>query len=340
MRVLALVGAMLACACGTIAEEQLELVPAPHNGVGPFRPLDRAETGVPGNPAGRVINTRGAVAAPMVADGHLFYTFAEPLPDVMPPEMPGETIDWSFFAPRVIHRAPPGDERLGFPTGSEVLSAEAPWEGASVRDPWPLVLPNGSALLYYVGDGGIGLAEAGSVSGSFARVGDAPIVPSLAGETLARPSVVLFEGTYFMYFETGDGTIARAESSDGRTFTRAGTADVERGPVSDEPDEVAVAAPGAIVATTVSGRRFVRLYLESHREDGTYLVALAASPDGRTFERLERPVVESLGSGEPGPSIIDERVSVLYYTAPGVQSGLQTRAIVGGVAPMSFVFEM
>jgi hypothetical protein len=339
MRALAVAAAIIACACGTIAEEELELVPAPHNGVGPFRPLDRAETGVPGSPAGRVINTRGAVATPMVADGHLFYAFAEPLPDVMPPEMPGEAIDWSFFAPRAIHRALPGDERLGFPTGSEILSAEAAWEGESVRDPWAIVLPNGRALLYYAGDGGIGLAEATSVSGSFTRAGETPILAPLAGETLARPSVVLFEGTYFMYIEIGDGTIARAESSDGRTFTRAGTADVFRDPVDGVPDEVAVAAPGAIVATTVSGRSFLRLYLESHRADGTRLVSLAGSADGRTFERLERPVVESPGSGEPGPTIVDERVSVLYYTAPAVQSGLQTRAIVGGVAPLSFTFQ-
>ena len=335
MRAILALAVLLACGCATLAEEELEILPAPHNGVGPFRPLDRTETGVPGNPSGRVINTRGAVAAPMVADDHLFYVFAEPLPDVMPPEMPGEAIDWSFFAPRAIHRAPPGDERLGFPTGSQVLAAEAGWEGESVRDPWALVLPDGRVLLYYVGDGGIGLAEASSIGGAFTRAGGGPIVAPVAGETLARPSVVLFDGTYFMYFETGAGTIALAESSDGRSFTRAGTVDVARGPVSGEPDEIAVAAPGATVATTASGRRFIRLYLESHREDGTHLISLAASADGRVFERLERPVVEAPGTGEPGPMTIDERVSVLFYTAPAVQSGLQTRAIVGGVAPMS-----
>jgi hypothetical protein len=276
----------------------------------------------------------------MVSGGHLFYAAAEALPDVVAPEEPHEEIDWSFFEPRSIHRAPPGDARFGFPTGAPVLVAEEAWEGGEVRDPWAVALADGTSLLYYVAEGGIGLAEARSVDGAYARMGGGPVVAPGPGEVLARPSVALFRGTFFLYFETGSGEIALAESQDGRSFTRVLDAvPVRRGPVDGLPDEIGVGAPGALVVTTPAGRSFIRLYLESHREDGTHLVSLAATADGRTFERLDRPVVEAERTGEPGPLVVNDRVTVLYWTAPFTsRDGLQIRAIVAGVAPRTATF--
>ncbi len=329
--------AVVLASCGTFGTEELEDIDQPHNGVGPFRPAGREETGVSGSPPGRALSVRQAVATPMVSEGHLFYVAANPLADVVPPEEPTDGIDWSLFEPRRIFRSEPG-ERLGFSFGEPVLEAEESWEGDGVLDPWVVPLPDGRSRLYYAADGGIGVAEAPSVSGAFTRIGDGPILSAEGSEVLRRPSVIEREGAWLMYFDTGAG-IALAESADGVSFTRMpGVLPLGRGQLRDVPDEVRVGGPAAVVAETPSGRRIVRLYLESHREDGTSAISLAASLDGRTFERLERPVVEADDAAEPGPVIVDRRVSLLYHTVPRVQSDLEMRALVVGIAPRTFQF--
>jgi hypothetical protein len=312
----------------------------PHGGTGEFRPLSAEETGIRGTPTGRALPVRDALDSASVAAGHLFYAAAV-LPDTAPEPtadpVPNEVI-WSDFEPRRIHRSAP-TERPGFFIGDEVLAASQPWQGPAVYEPWVLVLDDGRALLYYAAAGGIGLAEASAVDAVFAPVGDGPVLDAGAGAVAPRrPSAVWHAGRVLLYYDAG-GALGLATSADGRAFERVTDA-LPLGPdlIEDGSREVAVGAPGAMVAVTPTGREVVRLYFESHRDDGRRLVSLAASLDGERFERFERPVVDEDDRRLPAPVAVDARTTLLYVMAPREQSGREVRALVAAVAPRSATF--
>lgn len=339
--------AALAVACGTLGSEELEDLPHPHGGVGPFRPLDGEETGTATGPQGRVLAVRQAVDNGMVTEsGWLFYAAADPMEGAtMPEDAPPTEVPWDLMEPRRIYRSEPGDEKAGFPSGEEVLSASEPWEGEEITDPWAVATPDGGAVrLYYVGDGGVGVAEASSVDGGFTRLAG-PILEPEGDETIRRPSVVYHQGRWLMYYDAGDGRIGVAESADGVSFDRLVAAldlaepPAEEGEVRELPPETGVGMPGVVAVTTPADRRVIRLYLESIREDGSVWISLAASLDGVEFDRLDRPVVEEEDRGDPAPYIVDDRTTLLYHTAPRVISGLQGRALVAGIAPRSVAIE-
>src|SRR4029078_5689405 len=104
----------------------------------------------------------------------------------LPDGWPAGDIYWPAFGPRTIQRASHIEGKQGFMPGASILAAQATWEGADVFDPWVVVLEDGTARLYYAAAGGIGLAVASSIDGTFERVSDAPL---LSG-TMRRPSVV------------------------------------------------------------------------------------------------------------------------------------------------------
>jgi len=334
---------ILLAACGTIGSEELEDLPQPHGGVGPFRPLETSETGVAAGPTGRAIALRQAFDSGMVTEsGWLFYAAADPMDGVMQPDdVPATEVPWELMEPRRIYRSEPGDELAGFPPGSEILAATEAWEGEEITDPCAVATPGGDAVrLYYVGDGGVGVAEAPSVDGSFARVAG-PILEPEGAETIRRPSVVFHEGRWLMYFDRGDGRIGVAESTDGLSFTRIVDAlDIAEPEGAAEAlelePETAVGMPGAVSVTTPGDRRVVRLYFESIRADGSRWISLAASLDGvSAFDRLERPVVEEENRGAPAPYVVDDRTTLLYYSAPRPSSDPQLRTLVAAIAPRS-----
>jgi hypothetical protein len=107
--------------------------------------------------------------------------------------------------------------------------------------------------------------------------------------------------------------------------------------LGDSPPEVSVGMPGAAALDTVTGRRLVRLYYESRREDGTVLGYVAGSADGVTFERHEVPVMEELDVRFPAPVILDDRVTLLYVNVPRT-GALQTRSLIAAVSPAAVSF--
>ncbi len=357
--------------CSTLGTGPGQPEGLPHGGTGPFRLLTADEVDVPGVPAGQTLFDRShAVEGGMVASGHLFYTGAlvpPPSrdagmldPDAGPPGDAGMldpdagfsgdagvlALDagtspdaprlpvpaWSAFAARGILRSPPrANGQRGFDEGTPALTATAEWEGGHVEDPWTVVDDDGHARLYYAAAGGIGLAEAPTVGGTFVSAG----APVIEGEGVRRPSVVrgLDDAGFLMLFERG-GRIERAHSSDGRTWTQDGPVTLPALAARDERDdtEVSVGSPGVVRARTSAGRTVLRMYYESRRGDGQVLIAMAGSFDGVSFETLEVPVVESRSLRMPAPLSQDERITLLYMST--ARGGTPERgALVVGVAP-------
>ncbi len=329
-------------ACSTLGEPGSFPDAYPHGGTGQVRRLTKDELGIQDGRALSIAST--AQDAAMVADGHLFYA-AAPLSETAPPvpeDFPENEIYWDEFDARAIHRSPPRDN-YGFSPGTVVLEASASWEGSEVYDPWVAVDDDGRARLYYAAEGGIGVAEAPSVEGTFARVGDGPILGADAAlnGVPRSPSVVRgVDGAWWMYYDAG-GAIGVARSTDGVAFARMdgdpGTPAMD--PISFSGDdmrtspEVSVGAPGAVNVTTPVGRHLIRMYFESRREDGTVLAYVAGSEDGVAFERYTVPVAAEDDVRFLAPVIIDDRITVLYANVPRTSAGLQMRALVGFVSP-------
>src|SRR5690606_17230964 len=210
--------------------------------------------------------------------------------------------------------------------------AEEGWEGSEVFDPW-VVIDEGRARLYYAAEGGIGVAEAASIDGVFRRVGAGPVL-----EGARRPSVVRgLDGAWWMYFDAG-GSLGLARSEDGLAFERVDEPITIDGEDLTDSPEVSVGMPGAAVVETPAGRRLVRLYYESRREDGSVLAYVAGSADGLAFERHELPVLDEADARFPAPVIVDARVTLLYANLP-TDSGEQTRSLVVAVAPSTVRFD-
>ncbi|MFW5920760.1 MAG: hypothetical protein ACOCUS_02880, partial [Polyangiales bacterium] len=264
--VASLLGAGLGvAACSTIGSEGFERPESPHAGTGPFRLLDADETGVDDAPDGRALPAQEdmAVESAMVAGDRLFFA-AAPLEDeggMDAGDLAPWEIDWGRFGPRRILRATPvGDPQVGYEAPTRVLEAEAGWEGDEVFDPWMVVLEDGSARLYYAAEGGIGVAEAGGVTGELRRAGDGPALGAVDGAVPRRPSVVPDgEGGWLMYYQRGFG-IEVAESSDGLSFERIGPVSftLEQEPEPDDrAPETFKRAPAAVRVETPTGRSVV-----------------------------------------------------------------------------------
>ena len=327
-------------ACSTIGDPGGSPDAYPHGGTGQFRILGRDEVG------GSALGLRGhALDGSMVAEGYLFYAAAPLLeePPEVPEEHPPGEVFWDAFEPRAIHRAAPRDDR-GFNPGSPILSASESWEGSEVFDPW-IVIDGERARMYYAAEGGIGVAEASSVDGTFTRVGSGPILEAAGGASPRRPSVVRgVDGASWMYFDDG-GAIGVARSEDGVAFERvdgdSSTAAIDplviRGEDLGEEPEVNVGMPGAVALDTPTGRRLVRVYYESRREDGSVVAYVAGSADGIAFERHELPVMEEADVRFPAPVLLDDRITLLHVNLPATGT-YQMRALGVAVSPAAVSF--
>ena len=329
---------LLAVACATIGDETNFPDVVQTSGVGPFRLLTEAETGISRGPEGRVLPAGEAFGRAMIAGDSLFYASA-PFPTETPDRrdgLPEGDVDTEQVDPFTIHRgtraagaeAPP----FGFEAGPVVLSAQEPWEGEDVYDPWVLETASG-ARLYYAAAGGIGLAEAPSLDGTFARTAG-PLV-----EDARSPSVVERGTETLMFFEALDtGGIGLARSTDGRSFT-VETRSLDLALAG----ETGLGAPGAIATTTPVGRDVVRVYFEAVDPEGVRQITLAASEDLVSWDRLETGVIVELEDGrDPVPVLLEDfpdDVTVVVANAPNAirQQSVQVRAIVGAVAPANVV---
>lgn len=336
--VLALLAPLPACSAigdpGGIAEGY------PHGGTGQFRKLDADEVGITGGRA--IVLQNIALDAAMVAEGHLFYAAAARVdePPEPPEGFPANEVFRDAFGPRTIFRAAP-QEALGFRAGPEVLAASEPWEGEEVFDPW-VVVDGDVVRMYYAAEGGIGVAVASAIDGAFARAGG-PILDESAALSGAprRPSVVRgADGAWWMYYDAG-GAIGAARSEDGLVFARMdgdpSTPAIDpiliEGDDGRDSEELSVGSPAAVGVDMVSGRRLVRIYFESRRDDGTILPYVAGTEDGVTFERHEVPVMSDTDVRFPAPVLLDARVTLLYVNAPFRAGGYQVRSLLAAVSP-------
>lgn len=349
-RALLLVAAALA-GCSTLGDAGGSPDAYPHGGTGQFRTLEPAETGIR---AGAIALQRATLDSAMVSEGYLFYA-AAPLsetPPEPPMDLPAGEVFWEAFEARRIHRTEPRDARGFFP-GPVIFEASEPWEGAEVFDPWVVLGEDGVVRMYYAAEGGIGLATAGAIDGAFQRVRSSPLLDeedAIAGAP-RRPSVVRgVDGAWWMYYDAG-GAIGIARSEDGERFERidgdpsTGAIDplVLHGEDLGEVPEVSVGMPGAAALDTSAGRRLVRLYYESRREDGSIHAYVAGSADGVVFERHEIPVMEASHLLAPAPVLVDDRVTLLYAGIPATarfaMQGYPSRSLSAAVSPASVRFD-
>lgn len=335
-RALAIAGLTLAfVACATLGDESAFPGVVQTSGVGPFRLLDSTETGGFGAPNGRVLFSRDAVGRAMMADGFLFYPRASVVdePPERNPDLPEGEIDPAQIEPFAIFRGVPrevdGEDVLegavSFDGGTMVLEASESWEGESLTDPWVHVAADGTARLYYAADGGIGVAEASSADGSFTKVAGPVISDARA------PAVVSFGGETLLFFEADGGTIGFARSSDGRAFTEE-----TRALDLTLAGESALGAPGALVATTPTGRTVLRLYFEAVSGEGLTTLSMAATEDLTSWDRfdLEIGIASTVEDArEPTPYLRDDGITVLIVTRDADSRGVVLRAMCGLMAP-------
>lgn len=347
---LGLVGLVSSMGCSTIGDPGGMPEGLPHGGTGQFRPLDEDEVGIRSPVTGRamVLSDHALGAATPVGLDFLFYA-AAPLmeePPEFPMDFPQGEVYWPAFEPRRIHRGTPltsdDDEEQhilsGFVRGDVVLDATEGWEGDEVFDPWPVVTDEGTARLYYAAAGGIGVAEASAIDGSFSKV-DGPIVGEIDAKVPRRPSVVPgIDGGWLMYFSLDDG-IRVARSDDGVSFELLDPPTFD-GPDETDSPEIARIHPGAVHVVTAANRSLIRLYYVSVRADGTHLAYVGASDDGLDFELHPRPVLEATDVRFPSPLLIDDRVTFLYVNRAYSPGGFTTpRALVVTVSPAGDRFD-
>ena len=323
-------------ACATLGAETDFPDIVQTSGAGPFRLLTSEETGGLAAPNGRIFFNRQAVQRSMIAEGMLFYDAADVVDDPPDrnPDLPEGAIDPAQVGPSRIFRGEArevdGDEilegALSFNGGSAILEATEAWEGDSLVDPWVHVDDDGTARLYYAGADGIGVAEASSADGTFTKVAG-PIV----GDARS-PTVVRFGGELVLLFEATDtGTIGLARSSDGRAFTED-TRELDL----ELAGETEVGRPGAVVATTPTGRTVLRVYFEAVNADDLRIITLAATEDLASWDRLESEIgvlstVE--GARAPAPILLPEGITALTLTRPRESGGVEVHAVCGAMAP-------
>ena len=351
---------LLLLGCGTLGTETDFPGAITTSGVGPFRQLERYETGIPRAPAGQAVDAHALfVDSGAAAGGQLFYAAADILAD--PPErdatLPSYAIDWAQADGRGIYRAASGGfsgtlagesvSLPGFAPGERVLSAEQSWEGGEVFDPCPVMLADGRLRLYYAAAFGIGVAEASAPDAALTRVGDGPILApdasTGAGGTPRSPAVVdLGSEGVLLYYDVGDG-VRVARSDDGLSFTPVDTdpstpaidpiytTTPEPGP--DAPTEGIPSMPGATAAITPTGRRVIRLYFEVPEDDGTRIVSVSASSDGVLFERYGAASFKGDDPGAPRPWLHDDGATLLVSHITRQQGGLEAGALVLAITP-------
>lgn len=330
-------------ACGTGGEKSNGgMIGLPTSGLGTFRRLDTSEI------SGRLgVRTAGLVESAMVLRGAgpqqlLFYAIANVPADVPAPDA-GTDVDAGPPEPDLAQFLPRHIWRTNFGTGpsysggSVVLEASEAWEGGAVYDPWAIVLPDGRVRLYYAAAGGIGVAESDTATGTFTRLGTAPVLRGLR-----RPTVTTHpDGTpgFFLYAEQS-GSIVAASSSDGVTFDAPRLVELGFPPSDAGPAQASVGSPGAGVQHPEVDPPRIILFFESRRADGSRTLGMAGSRNGLDFERATLPPLgTNLREGFPAPDFIDAHTTLLYFTFANVLDGRASRALTVAVSPGTLRFD-
>ncbi|MGE0789956.1 MAG: hypothetical protein AB7S26_30055 [Sandaracinaceae bacterium] len=315
----------------------------PHGGVGEFRVLTTDEAGIQGSLPGRAMFLRDqAIEASMRVGDRLAYAVRArvDMPPEVPADYPANEVFLPAFGPRTIQLGTLREEGTGaFDAGPDILVASEAWEGTDVFDPWILLDEDGTAHLYYAAEGGIGVAVAPSLDGTFAKRPGPIVEPTVVGRVVRHPSVVRGpDGDYLMYYDDG-ADLALARSTDGETFTLSGPLSISGDDDMADNAEARRAYPGAVRVDTRAGRTLIRVYFQSFRDDGTTRIYMIGSDDGETFMRYPRPVMAQDDVRFVAPYLVDDRITFMYSNFAFFNRGYQTRAVTIAVAPGGVTYE-
>lgn len=325
--------ATLALGCATLA------TPAgdddavrPNAGAGPFRPATSEE--VSDSDAPTVIDPGGATRA--VSDpGALDLDRTSSIGRVA---VYGVT---TVGGVQGIYRylADDGRHFHGPDPAAAVLVASESWEGTTLSGPdvhW-----NGDeVVMYYAGEGGIGVARSADGGVTFAKSA-APLLVAggeawEAGEAPSAPGWVRSPGGTERLFYGAAGRIGEATSSDGLTFTRVNGGPVLEPRAALDFDDEWVGQPFAITATSEEGRALTRVYFAGRSSSGEKNVGLAARFDDgpRRLTRATSPVFTSTRLPS-APAIVQySGVALLYLEQYGGSTASKKHpAVALGVAP-------
>jgi len=350
--------ALVVAGCGSLGKsgEFSELVL--NGGTGPFRLATVDETGVQAAPVGSfVAGTDTSVGRAHAETDVVFYAVASRLASPPPRDvtLPRYAVDEAQFGRRRIARSfehaigTDGTARLGFQTGPDVLAPSEPWEANGVYDPAIVRRPDGSVLLYYGTEHGLGIAQAPSIDGSFVRVTSSPLFEDVEGRGPAQaPSVItLASGKSLLYFSVA-GSIFLARSDDGLAFELVDSdettpaidplalASVLPGITTDsgvEIVETGLASPSAVVTRSHIGRELVRLYFESRASDQTVAIHAAGSFDGYHFERSPIVAYKKNDPTSPSAFLSGDGITRLTFVVPDQRGGFTFGALVLASAP-------
>lgn len=344
--------------CGSLGQSGEYSPQVLNGGTSPFRLATKQEMGFTVNPIGMMIQTTASVGRSQLVGDAVFYDGAEVLAAPPPRDtgLVGWEVDWNQYDPRSIYRSTThtvdgdGVTRQGFVADAAALSPTLPWEAAGVFDPAIVVQPSGAVRLYYATAAGIGVAEAPTVTGTFTRLVNNPILPDVDGRgpAVSPAPVVLPTGVTMLYVEAG-GAIFIASSSDGLAFTLVDTdpstvaidpidlsaavaaVDMDAGVPADAGmdagmdasvlTEVAQRGPTALVATSLTGRTTVRMYFEVRRSDGSSVISVAGSYDGLVFERSSILSYTKNFPVHPAIYLRPDGISLLTFALPRAGGG-------------------
>lgn len=361
---LALGPLMLSQACGALGEETPYPAQITNGGAGPYRLATEVETGVTGGVDGQMLIEGMTTGRAALTANAVFYEAApiSAVPPTRDPTLASWQIDWAQHDARRIYRSTTrvvdadGLTRAGFAAGAEVLGPVEAFEAGGVSEPAILELPDGRVRLYYATAQGIGVAEAPSVDGGFARMTTTALLGDVAGHGPAsHPAPLFFAGETHLYVEAG-GEIFHARAADGVTFTVVdadpSSAAVDPLPLRLPPPvpedagmddagvlvtEVALGGPAVATGVSLIGRTTIRLAFESHRSDRTVVLAIAGSFDADTFLRSEVTPYSRLNPTSPYLFVRPDGISLLTFQQTRVGVGVQRSVTMLAMTPSRFV---
>lgn len=277
--------AAIASACATLAGQGQGDVDLPNALAGPFRALKHGEvcdgdvcTGVDELPSGTANGTIGYPGSPPSRSPSVLARGSGEGNDLRVVLYAARGVAGTD---RIVRMEAP-DART-FEDVVDVLTADAPFEGASIGD--PCALDVGAEIWLYYGLGSGGIARARSTDGkegrAFVKDGKPIVLEGAKGlwetDPPRAPAVVrLDDGTFRLFYASGTA-IGEAESKDGASFTR-----LDANPSTPEPDPVIEATEPVDPSALPEG---VRLPFDDRAVDDPW-VERVLTPIGRVQWRL------------------------------------------------------
>ena len=335
---------LLALGCATQGDRWPLPSEVATSGTGPFRRLADSETGVPGLPLGRIVAQGDeAIESATPLQNRLLYVSASrndtPSPEALPESW---AIDPTYFGPRRIYLSPESNS-IGYMPGTEIRIESTDTESfdGEVFDPWLLTQEDGIHRLFFATANGVYVASSSTIEGPY-RSAVQLAENSGTSEVYRRPCAVIDPaGGYLLYLTVADSLAFVTLDSALQASGEISPILIPAAPLAnDDSPESAVKHAGAIWATSPTGRTTLRMYFESHREDGSIRLGMMASSDGIEFERFPGRVYDDGDNPSFPVPLVDEQLATrLIVTRDHVVDNVQYRAPIALVTPGSVSYD-